>query len=154
MDVELVTLKTSKRKVMKRPTTKVSEKRKVIRVENEYEIDSYSSFYSESSNNYCCFIDRSREETLQKEREKAYNKKYWENREAKIEYQKRYNAEVRDMKSYNKSYYEQHKEEIIERMTKKVNCSCGKIVTFGNLKSHYKTNIHKKRLTKQNKQTI
>jgi hypothetical protein len=144
MDVELVTLKTSKRKVMKRPTNNVSEK-KVIRVENEDDIDSGNNF---------CFIYRSREETLQKEREKAYNKKYWENREAKIEYQKRYNVEVRDMKSYNKSYYEQHKEEIIERMTKKVNCSCGKIVTFGNLKSHYKTSIHKKRLINQNNMII
>ena len=153
MEIELVTQTMSNRTVMKTPTS-LKQKRNVIRLDNEDDLDGYSSFYSESSNNYCCFIDRSREETLQKEREKAYNKKYWENREAKIEYQKRYNAEVRDMKSYNKSYYEQHKNEIIERMTKKVNCSCGKIVTFGNLKSHYKTNIHKKRLTKQNKQTI
>jgi len=141
MDEELVILKSPTRKVMKRPTN-LKQKRNVIRVESEDELDSCSSLYSISSNDSCCSIYTTRKE----EKEKSYNYKYWENREAKIEYQKRYNAEVRDMKSYNKSYYELHKEEIIERMTKRVTCSCGKIVTFGNLKSHYKTNLHKKKL--------
>jgi len=143
MDIELVNLSISNKKVMKRPTN-LNQKRNVIRVNNEDDLDSYTSFYSDSNSDICCSVDTTRKE--EKEKEKAYNHKYWENREAKIEYQKRYNAEVRDMKSYNKSYYEQNKKEIIGRMTKKVNCSCGKIVTFGNLKSHYKTNLHKKKL--------
>jgi len=138
MDVELVIPKSSTRKVMKRPTNLT--KKRVIRLESEDELDRYISTCSVSSNDSCVQINKHTKE------EKAYNHKYWENREAKIEYQKRYNAEVRDMKSYNKSYYEIHKEEIIERMTKRVTCSCGKIVTFGNLKSHYKTNLHKKKL--------
>ena len=141
MEIELVTQTMSNRTVMKTPTS-LKQKRNVIRLDNEDDLDGYSSFYSDSNSDICCSVGTTRKE----EREKTYNKKYWENREAKIEYQKRYNAEVRDMKSYNKSYYEQHKNEIIERMTKKVNCSCGKIVTFGNLKSHYKTDLHKKKL--------
>jgi aminopeptidase N len=142
MDVELITLKSSNRKVMKRPSN-INKQRKVIRIENEDEVDSYSSIYS-VYNSHCS--DCSVPVKTDKKEATEHNKKYWENREAKIEYQKRYNAEVRDMKSYNKSYYEQHKDEIIERMTKRVTCSCGKTVTFGNLKSHYKTNLHKKKL--------
>jgi hypothetical protein len=104
--------------------------RKVIRFESEEEYERYI---------------RHKNKKQVKQTDKI-NSGYWENREAKIEYQKKYNVERRDMKSYNKSYYEENKYEIIQRMCERMTCSCGKIVSKGNLSSHQKTNIHKKNL--------
>ena len=54
-------------------------------------------------------------------------------------------------KQYNKNYYENHKEALLQKLTKKVNCEfCNRTVSSCNLNKHITLNICKNTQAKNN----
>lgn len=47
---------------------------------------------------------------------------------------------------YNRKYYEKNKDKILENLSKKVKCPCGKTVTYGCYEKHLLSNLHNKRM--------
>ena len=47
-----------------------------------------------------------------------------------------------DLKRRNKEYYEKNKEKIHNSSTSKIQCSCGKTISFGYQRAHLKTKRH------------
>ena len=75
---------------------------------------------------------------------------YYQNRERKLEYQKKYNKEQGDkIKNYNKDYYQKRRGEILEKAKTKIICECGCDVQLFNMNSHKKTKKHAKALERK-----
>lgn len=74
---------------------------------------------------------------------------YLKNRDSKLQYQKEYNAKNKDTYlEYQKSYYDTKKEQILNKKKEKVVCECGRLISFGQLTNHKKTNLHLKHLNR------
>ena len=83
-----------------------------------------------------------RESESGRERDKS-TEYYYQHRDQKLEYQKKYNRQKGDaIKGYNKSYYMKRREEILEKARTKVTCECGCVVQLFNMNSHKKTKKH------------
>ncbi len=54
-------------------------------------------------------------------------------------------------KLYNQEYYQKNKDEILAKLTSKVNCEfCNRTVSFANLQKHYAFKIYKATQLKNN----
>jgi hypothetical protein len=87
-------------------------------------------------------LETKTEQSSERERDKS-TEYYYQHREQKLEYQKKYNRQKGDaIKGYNKSYYMKRREEILEKARTKVTCECGCVVQLFNMNSHKKTKKH------------
>ena len=83
---------------------------------------------------------------------------YEENRDKKLEYQKKYREQNKEeinqkhkkyreqnkekINEINKKYNQEHKEQIKEKMNKQFNCECGGKYTPRNKARHFKSKLH------------
>lgn len=79
--------------------------------------------------------------------------KYYQNNKEEIKEKKReyYQDNIEKYRQRRVGYYEAHAEEVCEYMSRRSVCECGKIMAFGSLYRHRKTNSHFKNLQKKNK---
>ena len=71
------------------------------------------------------------------------SKYYNENREDILEQKKQYYKQNKTQIIENKKrYYTFYRDEILQRNNRKVKCDCGSVITFSNLKRHFKSMKH------------
>ena len=77
-----------------------------------------------------------------------FKERYISNLENKRAYQIDYNLINNERYTeYQRSYYEKRREKLLESKKEKVMCECGKMVSLGHLTCHKKSNIHIKRMS-------
>ena len=85
---------------------------------------------------------------LIKHRQNYYQKNKEDIKQKKKEY---YQKNIEKYRQRREGYYEAHAEQVCEYMSRRSVCPCGKIMAFGSLYRHRKTNSHFKNLEKKNK---
>jgi len=93
------------------------------------------------------YYKKNRDKLIQS-RQKYYQNHKEEIKEKKKEY---YQKNIEKYRERHVGYYEKHAEEVCEYMSRRSVCQCGKIMAFGSLYRHRKTNSHFKNLEKKHK---
>jgi len=74
----------------------------------------------------------------------SYQKYYDNNREEILQQKKQYYIENQTQLIYKKKrYYTFNRDIILQKNNRKLLCDCGSIISYSNLKRHFKTKKHK-----------